>query len=111
VTMTGCVSGKPVPSGQYTFEDGNGLAQYRLSGKAMRKYAGQRVEVIGGPTGGGLTVKGGLWPAPTGGARGVALDPGQEAIARQMPPGKPSDTDKMPEFKVSNIRVVDGACR
>jgi hypothetical protein len=111
VTMTGCVSAKPVASGQYTFEDAGGGGQYRLTGKAMRKFAGQRVEVVTGRSGSGLTIKGGLWPAPSGGARGVALDPGQEAIARQRPAGRTSAADAAPELRVSNVRLVEGACQ
>ena len=74
VTMTGCVSTKPATTGQYTFSETDGLREYRLNGKGLRKFAGQRVEVVGGSSGGGLAIKGGLWPAPTGGARGVAAE-------------------------------------
>jgi hypothetical protein len=109
-TMTGCVSKKPAQSGQYSFDDVDGLAQYRLTGKAMKKYAGQRVEIVGAaPSKGGLTIKGGLWPAPTGGARGVALDPAQEAVAIQQA-HTGNGAGQVPEFKVSNVRVVPGAC-
>jgi hypothetical protein len=107
--MTGCVSKKPAQSGQYTFDDADGFAQYRLTGKAMRKFAGQRVEIVGGSSSkSGLTIKGGLWPAPTGGARGVALDPAQEAIAIQQ--AHTGTGGEAPEFKVSRVRVVPGAC-
>lgn len=111
VTMTGCVSAKPDASGQYMFVDAGELGQFRLTGKSVKKFAGQRVELVGGSSGNGLTIKGGLWPAPSGGARGIALSPAQEAIARHQPQGRPSPADDAPEFKVSRVRVVDGACQ
>ena len=80
-----------------------------LTGKGLRKFAGQRVEVVGGSSGGGLTIKGGLWPAPTGGARGVALDPAQAAIANQQARAGGTAAD-VPEFKVAKVRIVPGAC-
>jgi hypothetical protein len=109
VTMTGCVSTKPATTGQYTFSETDGLREYRLNGKGLRKFAGQRVEVVGGSSGGGLAIKGGLWPAPTGGARGVALDPAQAAIANQQARARGTPAD-VPEFKVSKVRVVPGVC-
>ena len=47
-TLTGCVSGAP-QAGGFTFSDSESGNKYRLSGKSMRKYAGQRVEIVGGP--------------------------------------------------------------
>jgi hypothetical protein len=109
--MTGCISAKPVPSGQYTFAEADGLREYRLEGKQIRKFAGKRVEVIGGAPGKGLTVRGGLWPAPSGGARGVALDPAQEAVARNRPGNNDGTVRDVPEFRVSRIRLADGVCK
>jgi hypothetical protein len=106
-TMTGCVSPKPT-AGQYVFADANGVGQYRLTGKQMRKYAGQRVEIAGGSPK-GLSIKGGLWPAPSGGARGVAQDPSDAAIAiHQGNAGGAAGA--IPEFRVSSVKAVPGAC-
>lgn len=110
ITMTGCISAKPQTSGQYTFSEADGLREYRLNGKGIRKFAGQRVEVIGGAAGKGLTFKGGLWPAPSGGARGVARDPTQEAIAIQESAGRSGPGREFPEFRVSRVRAVPGVC-
>ena len=110
VTMTGCISPKPGTAGQYTFADADGGREYRLSGKGLQKFAGARVELVGGSSGSGLTVRGGLWPAPSGGARGVALDPAQEAIARQQPGGSAAAGPQFPEFRVSKVRRVEGVC-
>ena len=109
LTMTGCVSEKPT-SGQYTFAEADGFRQYRLNGKGLRKFAGQRVEIIGGSPAGGLTIKGGLWPAPTGGARGVAQDPTQAAIAAQQAATGTASPGQDPEFKVAKVRAIPGAC-
>lgn len=113
VTLTGCVSAKPAETGQYTLDEADGIRQFRLTGKGLKKYAGQRVELEGGspsPKGNGLTVKGGLWPAPTGGARGVAQDPAQAAIAIQQAGSGGGSLGNVPEFRVSKVRVVPGAC-
>jgi len=103
---------KPPPSGQYTFAETDGIREYRLTGKGLRKFAGQRVELVGGgsPDKGGLAVKGGLWPPPSGGARGVAQDPSQAAIAIQQAGGGAGTLGVVPEFKVSKVRIVPGAC-
>jgi hypothetical protein len=108
-TITGCVSEKPSPTGQYTFAEVDGLRQYRLSGRAVRKFAGQRVEIVGG-SGKGLSIKGGLWPAPSGGARGVAQDPSQASIAIHGNAGAGSPGE-IPEFRVSRVKAVPGGCR
>ena len=106
-TMTGCVSSKPT-AGQYVFADANGVGQYRLTGKQMKKYAGQRVEIAGGSPK-GLSIKGGLWPAPSGGARGVAQDPSDAAIAIHQG-NSGAGTGAIPEFRVSSVKAVPGAC-
>ncbi len=68
LTLTGCVSAKP-DGGDYTFTDGDGGNQYRLTGKDIRKYAGQKVEVVAERPK-KFTVKGGLYPSPNVAASG-----------------------------------------
>lgn len=109
--MTGCISAKAATSGQYTFAEADGLREYRLDGKEISKFAGRRVEVIGGAPDKGLSVRGGLWPAPSGGARGVALDPAQEAVARNRPGNNDGTARVVPEFRVSRIRLATGVCK
>ena len=109
--MTGCVSTKAATTGQYTFAEADGLREYRLDGKEISKFAGRRVEVIGGAPDKGLTVRGGLWPAPSGGARGVALDPAQETVARNRPGNNDGTARVVPEFRVSRIRLANGICK
>ena len=108
ITMAGCVSAKPEASGQYTFAETDGLREYRLKGKGISKFAGQRVELVGGTSGSGLSIRTGLWPAPSGGARGVALDPAQESVSRQR--GARTTGGEFQEFRVTRVRAIEGAC-
>jgi hypothetical protein len=110
VTMTGCVSARPDASGNYTFADAEGVSTYRLKGRKLSRFAGQRVEVVGGSAdGGGLAIRPRL-VGPMGGARGVALDPAQESIRRQPGGGGAGIGPAYPEFRVSKVKTVSGAC-
>lgn len=108
LTLAGCVSAKPQASGQYTFAETDGVREYRLKGKGLGRFAGQRVELVGGTSGNGLSIRTGLWPPPSGGARGVALDPEQEAVARQR--GARTTAAEFQEFRVKRVRSLEGTC-
>jgi len=112
IELTGCVSLTPGASGQFAIVDSASGGTYRLSGKGIRKYAGQRVTVVGGPQSRRrLSVRLGLWPSPNVAAQAGALDPAQESVARQ-PGGSASGAEaKLPEFRVVRMRGVDGACQ
>lgn len=110
ITMTGCVSAKPDANGRYTFDNADGVSRYQLTGSKLAKFAGQRVELVGAsPGGGGVAIKGGL-VGPLAGARGVALDPSQESVRRQPGGGGAGIGPSYPEFKVSKVKTVAGAC-
>ena len=110
VTLTGCVSAKPDANGRYTFEGADGISRYQLTGRRLARFAGQRVELVGGsPGGGGLAIRGGL-TGPLAGARGAALDPSQESVRRQPGGGGAGVGPSYPEFKVSRGKTVDGVC-
>jgi hypothetical protein len=111
VELVGCVSDDPGASGAFTFDESSG-GKYRLTGKSVRKYAGQMVRLIGGPQGKRLSISGGLWPSPNVAAQAGAIDPAEASIARQRG-GAASGTGgvDLPEFRVVSIRGVDGACR
>lgn len=110
VTMTGCVSAKPDAKGRYTFENADGISRYQLTGRKLASFAGQRVELVGASRdGGGLAIRGGL-VGPQAGARGVALDPSQESVRRQPGGGAAGIGPSYPEFKVSKVKTVTGAC-
>jgi hypothetical protein len=110
ITMTGCVSAKPDPSGRYIFADADGLSRYELKGRRLSRWAGQRVQLVGGTSGGGGVSVGGGLVGPVAGARGVALDPAQESIKRQPGGGGAGIGPRLPEFRVSRVKAADGAC-
>jgi len=111
IELTGCVSLTPSAGGQFALVETTSGSKYRLSGKGIRKYAGQKVTVVGGPRSRRLGFRFGLWPSPNAAAQAGAIDPAQESIARQ--PGGPASApdSKLPEFHVVRMRGVDGACQ
>jgi hypothetical protein len=103
------VSPKPGTSGQYVFQESESVAQYRLNGKNIKKFAGQRVEIVIGsrPK---LAVGGGLWPSPNIAAKGGGVDAAQESIARQPGGGASGAGEAVPELRVTRLKGVQGAC-
>jgi hypothetical protein len=110
VELTGCVSLTPSFTGQFAFIDGASGGTYRLNGKGMKKYAGQRVRIVGDPSSKRVKVRLGLWPSPNVAAQAGALDPAQESIARQAG-GAASVPEPAPELRVLRVHGVDGACQ
>ena len=108
--LTGCVSLNPAAGGQYAFVDTASGGTYRLNGKNLKKYAGQRVRLVGDPSTKRLKFKTGLWPSPNIAAQAGALDPAQESIARNSG-GATNLPDGTPELKVVRVHGVDGACQ
>src|SRR5215208_861402 len=110
--LNGCISRDTRAPGQFNFLDNDGGGRYRLTGKNLKKFVGQRVEIVGGPPGKGVTFKTGLWPSPNVAAQAGAMDPAQAAIARF--PGGAADApgvSPLPEFHVIRLRGVDGSCQ
>src|SRR5215210_6447673 len=91
VTMSGCVTSGTNPQSAMTFADTDTGNKYRLSGKSLKKFVGQRVEIVGGAATSKFTVRGGLYPSPNVAAQAGALDPAKAAIAAQ-PGGTQSGT-------------------
>lgn len=112
ITMSGCVSRDVATPGAFTFSDANTGARYRVSGVSMRKYTGQRVEIIGQSGERRLTVRGGLVPSPNMAAQAGAVDPAQAAIAN-MPGGANSGTGsiQLPAFRVTRVRSLSSSCQ
>ena len=108
--LTGCVSLNPAVGGQYAFVDTASGGTYRLNGKNLKKYAGQRVSLVGDTSTKRLKFKTGLWPSPNIAAQAGALDPAQESIARNSG-GATNLPDGTPELKVVRVHGVDGACQ
>jgi hypothetical protein len=110
VELVGCVSNQPGASGAFTFDESSG-SKYKLTGKSVRKYAGQMVRLVGGPQGRKLSVSGGLWPSANAAGQAGGLDPAQESIARQPGGGGAGvGSINLPEFRVVSVRTVDGSC-
>lgn len=110
VELTGCVSLTPSENGQFAFVDSASGGTYRLNGKGLKKYAGQRISLVGDPSSKRVKVRLGLWPSPNVAAQAGALDPAQESIARQSG-GAASMREPAPELKVVRVRGVEGACQ
>ena len=112
ITLTGCVSGSPLATGEFTFVESVTGSKYRLTGKRMKSYAGQQVEIVSNADKKKLAIKGGLYPSPNLAAQAGGIDPAQEAIARQ-PGGAVHGTAStdIPEFRVARVRTVPGACQ
>jgi hypothetical protein len=112
IRLNGCISRAGGLPGQFNFLDNDSGDRYRLTGKNLKKFAGQRVEIIGGPPGKGITFKTGLWPSPNIAAQAGAIDPATAAVARM--PGGAADApgaSPLPEFHVTRLRGVEGACQ
>ena len=108
--LVGCVSAKP-DRGDYTFTDAEGGNRYRLTGKDIRKYAGQKVEVEQERPK-RFQIKGGLYPSPNVAAQAGALDPVESGIATQPGSGAATGTGTpLPEFRAGRLRAVTGACQ
>jgi hypothetical protein len=109
VELTGCVSLTPSANGQFAFVDASG-GTYRLNGKDVKKYAGQRVRLVGDPRSKRIQVRTGLWPSPNIAAQAGALDPAQESIARHSGGTNMPDA-RAPELRVVRMNGIDGACQ
>jgi hypothetical protein len=112
IELTGCISNSPGSSGAFTFTDSKSGSAYRLTGKGVRKFAGQMVRLVGGPQGKRLSIRGGLWPSPNAAGQAGGTDAAQDSIARQ-PGGAGSGTggNELPEFYVMSVRGLEGACK
>ena len=112
IRLNGCISRDTIRPGQFNFLDNDSGFKYRLTGKGLRKFVGQRVEIVGGPPGKGVTFRTGLWPSPNTAAQAGALDPAKAAVANL--PGGAADAvgaSPLPEIKVIRLRGVEGACQ
>jgi len=110
--LNGCISADTARPGQFNFLDDGSGGRYHLTGKNLKKFVGQRVEIVGGPPGKGVTFKTGLWPSPNVAAQAGAIDPAKAAIAR-MPGGAAyaPGASPLPEFHVTRLRGVEGGCQ
>ena len=112
IRLNGCISRDGTAPGQFNFLDNDSGFKYRLTGKNLKKFLDQRVEIVGGPPGKGVTFKTGLLPSPNVAAQAGAIDPAKAAIANL--PGGAADAAgarPLPEFRVIRLLGVEGACQ
>jgi hypothetical protein len=112
LTLSGCVQASDASPNQFTFaDDANATTTYRLSGKSMKKYAGKRVQIVGGVVAPRMTISGGLRPSPNVAGQAGAMDPTQAVIAGSSG-GSASGIGivDMPEFRVKSVKALDGTC-
>src|SRR5258707_109304 len=81
VTLTGCVGGGKSAGEPFTLSSEDGSVAYKLTGISMRRYEGERVQIVGGPDTRRFRIVGGLTPSPNAAAQAGALDPARAAIA------------------------------
>lgn len=105
MTLSGCVA-PDAKNKNFTLTDQGDV--YRLTGMNVKKYSGQRVEIVGRSRPKKLVVQGGLYPSPNAAGQAGALDPVQQAMAAQ---GGPTSQMARPEieFRVQSVRTL-GAC-
>lgn len=112
LTLSGCVQPSDSAPNQFTFADEASPAKattYRLSGTNMKKYAGKRVEIVGGVVTPRLKISGGLRPSANVAAQAGAMDPTQAVIAGSSG-GAASGTGstELPEFRVKSVKTLGG---
>jgi hypothetical protein len=108
VIMSGCIT-SDAAGREMTFTDGDGT-QYRLTGTNVKKYVGQRVQVVGGYDSKRLRVNGGLTPTPNIAAQAGAIDPGVAAVAALGGGTTGTGSPRLPEFHVTRVSAVAGNC-
>ena len=111
ITLSGCVSRNPGVAGDFTFVEDTSGSEYRLTGKNIRKFAGQKVEIVGGTGRKRLAIRGGLTPTPNIAGQASAIDPAQAAVASRPGGGSTGTGANLPEFRVSQLRAVEGDCK
>jgi len=114
LTLSGCVQPSDSSPTRFTFEDDTNpkaAETYRLSGTNMKKYSGQRVEIIGGVVTPKLKISGGLRPSANVAGQAGAMDPTQAVIAGSSG-GAATGTgnSELPEFRVTSVKTL-GACK
>lgn len=110
LSLSGCVVRGETAPDQYTLEDKQAGAKYRLTGVKLRDYIGQHVQIVGGVVQAKrLTIKGGLTPNANVAAQAGAMDPARAAMAAAGGAAGPG-TVELPEFRVKSVRPVSGGC-
>jgi len=109
ITISGCVA-RAADADHYTIEDKT--TTYRLTGKDVHDFVGQRVQLVGGVIETKkVAISGGLRPSANVAAQAGAIDPAQAANATAAGGLAPTGTVDSPEFRVTTIRPLGAACQ
>jgi len=109
VVMSGCITAD-ADGRQLTFTDGTDGTQYHLTGANVKRFIGQRVQLVGGQDSRRLKIAGGLTPSPNIAAQAGAIDPGVAAVAALGGGTTGSGSPQLPEFRVARVSAVVGNC-
>jgi hypothetical protein len=110
ITLSGCVGRTGVTPSQFSLSDDAGQPVYHLTGTDVKKYFGQRVEIVGGvPAPKKLVIAGGLRPSPNVAAQAGDMDPSRAIVAGAVDNSGPG-AFQLPEFRVKTVRPVSGSC-
>ena len=105
-----CVSASRDNIGQFRFQELQQGRRERLASTRIPQEPAQHVEIGGRSKVKRFTIRGGLWPSANIAAQAGALDPAQEAIARQLVGANRPPRPLLAEFRVARVRDVNGAC-
>lgn len=107
LTLTGCVA-RGANGADLTLTDQSG--SYRVTGKKISDFVGQRVQIVGSIFGKKLQIETGLKPSPNVAAQAGAIDPAQAAIAASGGSAPTGDV-QLPEFRVKTVRPLGTGCQ
>ncbi len=110
LSLVGCVGGTGAPGNPYTLSDPKEGIAYRLTGTNMKRYVGQRVEILGGTDQKRLKIVGGLTPSPNVAAQAGAMDPTRAAVAADPLSTTGKSDQPLPEFRVRTVRPLGKSC-
>lgn len=106
LTLTGCVA-RGANGEDLTITDQSGT--YRLTGKKVSDFVGQRVQIVGSIFGKKLQIETGLKPSPNVAAQAGAIDPAEAAVAASGGSAPTGDV-QLPDFRVKTVRPLGAGC-
>jgi hypothetical protein len=109
IVLSGCVSADG-SARDLTFTDAASGSEYRLSGRNVAKYVGQRVEIVGRQEKTGVKVVGGLKPTPNVAAQAGDIDPARAAVAAAGGGTTGTGSPELPVFRVNSVSAAAGTC-
>ena len=108
LTLTGCIARSGAEGQDLTIADKTG--SYRLTGRKLDDFVGQRVQIVGSIFGKKLQIETGLKPSPNVAAQAGAIDPAQAAVAASGGSAPTGDV-ALPQFRVKSVRPLGAGCQ